>query len=253
MIDIHAHILPGIDDGARDIFDTMEMAQMAVNSGVSAIVATPHCNIPGMFRNFFAEDYIHIYEGAVKVIQDERIPLKLLPGMEVYGTHDLPDLLVDKKIMPINQSRYVLIEFAFDEDPGFVTDLLNRVHAVGAKPIVAHPERYEFVQENPNLVYEWRTLGYYTQINKGSFVGRFGKRARDTAYQLLNHNMVTVIASDAHSPYHRTTVMMDAYEELRNSCTRQQLAVLFHENPARICNNQLLMTQKPLRILENER
>ena len=253
MIDIHAHILPGIDDGARDIFDTMEMARMVVNSGVTAIVATPHCNIPGMFKNFFAEDYIRIYEGAVKVLRDERIPLKLLPGMEVYGTYDLPDLLVSKKIMPINQSRYVLIEFAFDEDPGFVTDLLHRVHAVGARPIVAHPERYEFVQENPNLVYDWRMMGYHTQVNKGSFVGRFGHRAKRAAYQMLNHNLVTVIASDAHGTHRRTTVMMDAYEELRNSCTRQQLETLFYENPSRICNNQLLMMHKPMRIMENER
>ena len=105
MIDIHAHILPGIDDGARDIFDTLEIAQIAVESGVTAIVATPHCNIPGLFNNFFADEYIRIYEGAVRVLKDERIPLELYPGMEVFGTYDLPDLLVSKKIMPINQSR----------------------------------------------------------------------------------------------------------------------------------------------------
>lgn len=246
MIDIHAHILPGIDDGARDIFDTLEMAQMAVESGVKGIVATPHCNIPGMFNNFFADEYIRIYESAVKVLKDEGIPLELYPGMEVFGTYDLPDLLVDKKIMPINQSRYVLIEFAFDEDPDFVTDLLQRVRAVGARPVVAHAERYEFVQENPQLVYEWRKAGYQIQANKGSFLGRFGRTAEKTVYQLLNHNLITVVASDAHSPHRRTTVMMDAYEELKEHCTRQQLNMLFHENPARICNNQPVLVQKPI-------
>lgn len=246
MIDIHAHILPGIDDGAKDIFDTLEMAQLAVESGVQAIVATPHCNIPGMFNNFFADEYIKIFEGAVRVLKDERIPLELYPGMEVFGTYDLPDLLVNKKIMPINQSRYVLIEFSFDEDPAFVSDVLRRVKDVGARPVVAHAERYEFVQDNPQLVYEWRKSGYQIQANKGSFLGRFGSTAEKTVYRLLRHNLITVVASDAHSPRRRTPYMWDAYERVEEFTSRKYAELLFKENPARICRNQLLMAQNPI-------
>ena len=115
MIDIHTHILPGIDDGARDIYDTLEMASMAAGIGVTAIVATPHCNIPGMFDNYFGDAYVQVFMQASKAIRREGIPVQLLPGMEAFATYDLPDLLVDGKIMPLNQSRYVLMEFSFDD------------------------------------------------------------------------------------------------------------------------------------------
>ena len=238
MIDIHAHILPGLDDGARDISDTLEMAELAVSSGVKAIVATPHCNVPGMFRNFFANEYIRIYESAVRVLREEGIPLELYPGMEVFGTYDLPDLLVEKKIMPINQSRYVLIEFGFDEDPDFMTNVLRRVRDVGAKPVVAHVERYEAIQDNPEIIYKWRRSGYQIQVNKGSFMGRFGVKAEKVSYRLLNHDMITVIASDAHGSTRRTPYMMDAYAELSTLYPQEKLRRLFSENPRRICSNR---------------
>ena len=114
MIDIHAHILPGIDDGAEDIYDTLEMARMAVDSGVKAMVATPHCNLPGLFDNYFSDAYVKVFQDSVRALAREKIPLRLYPGMEAFATYNLPDLLVDGKIMPLNQSRYVLVEFYFD-------------------------------------------------------------------------------------------------------------------------------------------
>ena len=117
MIDIHAHILPGIDDGAEDIYDTLEMARMAVDSGVKAMVATPHCNLPGLFDNYFSDAYVKVFQDSVQALAREKIPLRLYPGMEAFATDNLPDLLVDGKIMPLNQSRYVLVEFSFDEYP----------------------------------------------------------------------------------------------------------------------------------------
>lgn len=85
---------------------------------------------------------------------------------------------------------------------------------VRAIPVVAHAERYEFIQDDPEIVYRWRQEGYEIQVNKGSFMGRFGRRAQETAYELLNHNLVSAIASDAHSPLQRTTCMADAYNDL---------------------------------------
>lgn len=249
MIDIHAHILPGIDDGAKEIYDTLAMAELAVESGVRAVVATPHCNLPGMYENFFKDEYIKIFTAAKQAIEDEGIPLELYPGMEVFATDDLPDLLVNKKIMPINQSRYVLIEFHFEEDPDFVMDVLKRVKDVGAKPVIAHAERYEFVQEYPQLVYEMRKEGYVIQANKGSFMGRFGKTAKHTAYELLEHNLINVVASDAHSPHYRTTYLRDAYEELENYLPKQIRDILFRQNPARICANQAVIVQQPVPFL----
>ena len=171
MIDIHAHILPGIDDGAEDTYDTLEMARMAADSGVNRIIATPHCNIPGMYGNYFGREYIDRYESVVRAVRKEKIPIEILPGMEVFSTEDLPELIVNQKIMPLNQSRYILMEFAFDEDPEFAEAILKRVKEVGARPVIAHAERYEFIQDYPQIAYRWFRKGYVIQANKGSFLG----------------------------------------------------------------------------------
>lgn len=163
MIDIHAHILPGIDDGAEDMYDTLEMARMAADSGVDRIIATPHCNIPGMYGNYFGKEYIDRYESVVRAVRKEKIPIEILPGMEVFSTEDLPELIVNHKIMPLNQSRYILMEFAFDEDPEFADSILKRVEEVGARPVIAHAERYEFIQDYPQIAYRWFRKGKENQ------------------------------------------------------------------------------------------
>ena len=210
MIDIHTHILPGMDDGAVDILDTIEMARLAAMSGVTEIVATPHFNIPGLYDNAFGEHYVNTFNQAARAIKEEKIPIRLFPGMEAFSTEDLPRQMADGKVMTINQSHYILMEFAFDEDPDFATRLLGKVREVGAKPVIAHAERYYFVQDDPQIVYQWRKKGYAIQVNKGSFLGRFGESAMETSYRLLRHHLVSVVASDAHSAVERTPFLMDA-------------------------------------------
>lgn len=238
MTDIHTHILPGLDDGAESLYDTLEMAAMAFENGTTRIVATPHCNIPDVYDNYFGERYIHAFETARRAIEKEKIPVELLPGMEVFATEDLPELLTEGKIMPLNQTRNVLIEFDFAEDPRFAERVLRRVREVGARPVIAHAERFEFVQDDPQIVYRWQERGYCVQVNKGSFLGRFGRRAEQTAYRLLNHNVVTAVASDAHSPERRTTCMADAYEVLASEYPRNYLDILFDKNPALLCQGK---------------
>lgn len=246
MIDIHAHILPGIDDGAEDIYETLEMAKMAADSGVTAIVATPHCNIPGMFDNYFGKQYIERYQMAKDAIAKEGIPIKLLPGMEVFATENLPELISSKKIMPLNQSRYILVEFPFHAEPGFAFSILKRMKEIGAIPVVAHAERYHFVQDNPHYCYQWRKRGYAVQVNKGSFEGRFGKTARKTAYRMLSHNMISAVASDAHSYQQRTPYLKDVFEKLSAERSQKYMDVLFRQNPARICGNKPLLKIEPI-------
>ena len=238
MIDIHTHILPGLDDGAADIYDSIEMAALAHEYGTKAIVATPHCNIPGIYGNYFGKEYCRVFKETKEIIQREQPGLLLLAGMEVYTTEDVPELLTDGKIFPINRTRYVLMEFDFAEDPDFADRMLRRVREVRAIPVVAHAERYEFVQDAPEIVWNWKKIGCEIQVNKGSFLGRFGTRARKTAFELLNHNLVTAVASDAHSPVQRTTCMADAYEHLRKEYSREYLDALVHVNPRNICNGR---------------
>lgn len=238
MIDIHSHILPGLDDGAADIYDTLEMISIAADSGVTAMVATPHCNIPGLYDNYFSDEYIETIHRVKEAVKREGIPVQILPGMEVFATPDLPEIIREQKIMSLNQSSYLLVEFPFDADSSYARDILNGIRAMNVRPIIAHMERYEFAQKNPQLVYEWRKKGCLIQVNKGSFLGKFGRRAREAAYQFMDHNLVSAIASDAHGPYQRTPYLHDAYAELSAEYPEEYLKILFEENPRRICENE---------------
>ena len=237
MIDLHTHILPEIDDGAIDLYDSLEMARIAVESGTTAMVVTPHCNIPGMFENHFGEEYIEVFQMLDKALEESAIPLKIYPGMEVFITPDVPELLSKGKLLTINKSRYILVEFAFDEDVSYVQRMLKKIKELGLRPIIAHPERYIFVQEDLQMVYRWRKQGYLIQLNKGSLMGRFGRRAEYAAHSILRHNLVSVIASDAHGVFQRTPYMKDVYEELLEEYPEKYLWVLFEENPRRICED----------------
>lgn len=236
MIDIHTHILPGLDDGAGDIYDSIEMAELAFETGTEVIVATPHCNIPGLYTNYFGKEYCSTYQRTKEILSEEVPGLTLLAGMEVFTTEEVPRLLMEGKIFPINRTRYVLMEFDFGEDPDFAVEILQQVKEIRALPVIAHAERYEFVQDDPSIAYEWKRKGYEIQVNKGSFIGRFGERAQRTAYKLLDHNLITAVASDAHSPVQRTTCMSDAYEYLSKSYPKDYLEALFTDNPRYICN-----------------
>lgn len=248
MIDIHNHILPGIDDGAQDLYDTLEMIRLAAENGTTAIVATPHCNIPHSYKNYFGNAYIENIKKVREAVHAKGLPVKILPGAEVLGTADLPEMLQDGKIMTLNQSRYLLMEFFFDEDPEFVNRLLDEIKELKVIPVIAHAERYKFVQRDPNLVFEWRKKGFPVQINKGSFQGKFGKSAMDTAYMLMNHHLVSVIASDAHSPHVRTPNMKKAHERLSMMYPKSYIDMIFEENPRRICQDQPILGLKAKRI-----
>lgn len=241
MIDIHTHILPGVDDGASDIQDTLEMVRMAADIGVTAMIATPHCNIPGGYRNYLNEEYKERFLRTEEAVRRAKIPVQILPGAEVFATYDLAQLIREGQILTLNGSRYLLIEFDFGEDPAFADDVLEQVADIGICPVIAHAERYEFVQEIPQIVYEWQKKGYVVQVNKGSIMGRFGHRAQLSAKRMLDEYLVSVIASDAHSPKRRTPYLLDAYEELKRTYSKKYLQALFEENPRRICENKRMI------------
>lgn len=250
MIDIHAHILPGIDDGAADIGEALHMARMAADSGVTAIAATPHCNIPGSNGNYAGREYRELFRRVAGAAEQAEIPIQILPGAEVFATWDLPELLRDGKILTLNGSRYLLVEFAFDEDPGFAGDVLDRIGAMNLVPVIAHAERYEFVREIPGILQEWREKRYPIQVNKGSFHGRFGRRARAAAEYMMKERLVSVIASDAHGSYQRTPCMKDTYQMLQENYPEKYLQVIFEENPRRILKNQKLIRCMPKQKLQ---
>ena len=244
MIDIHAHILPGVDDGAGDLYDAVDMVRMAEDCGVTDMIATPHCNVPGQFRNYYGEWFREKMEDLQGALERERIRVRIHPGMEVYATYDLPQLLREGRVLTLCGSRYLLVEFDFQEDPEFADRMLDRLASLRVCPVVAHAERYRFVQDFPELVYEWSLRGYGVQINKGSITGRFGRHAQRTVFRLLEHGLVSAVASDAHSPFRRTPYLLDAFEALAGVVSEEDRDRLFRGDPFRILRGMPLADRK---------
>lgn len=239
MIDLHSHILPGMDDGARDTETALHMAALAVRSGVSAMVVTPHCDGDQVAQVLERLDHLR------RAVEKAGIPLRLYSGMEIFGGYDTAGMLRAGRLLTINGSRYPLIEFDFDTDGDEETQILHSVLQAGYIPLVAHPERYRCIQEDPEQVNLWARMGCRFQINRGSLLGRFGTAAKETAWALTYRGFATVVASDAHSAVRRTPWMGDAWEALEQRISPDAAAWLLQENPRRIINNERLPDLAP--------
>lgn len=241
MIDLHTHILPGVDDGSPDLETSLMMAETAVQSGVSVIAATCHSN-QEEFRNYESEELRQCFEKLRREIEREQIPLYIVRGMELWAAGPLEKNVWAGELIPLNGSRFYLMEVPFDSEPEMIQERLTEFLNMGKVPLLAHPERYYCVQDRPNWLFEWRTLGVVAQMNKGSIFGQFGSRAEKTAEVLLKHQMVTCIASDAHGAECRTTDMRPIWDFLERHYSKDYAALLLKKNPEQILRNRLPIT-----------
>lgn len=248
MIDIHAHIIPGVDDGSQDIGTSILMAETAVESGVSAIIATPHCNLRGTFENHVSDSLLRKMDNFRNEIEKENINLDIAFGMEVFCTGDVPRLLKEKRLLTLNGSRYVLVEFDFGMDASRMDRMLYSILDSGFVPIIAHPERYYDLQGQLELVADWLEEGMGIQINKGSIFGRFGREARGFSRAMLRYGLATCIASDAHGAESRTTDMTDIYDYIMTEYSVLEAERLLTENPMRIFNDKPLLSGSDIQL-----
>ena len=239
MIDLHSHILPELDDGAQSLRESLSMARMAVESGVTAMAATPHCS-HDRTRDVFAA-----WQLLQQALVENEIPLKLFPGMEIFGTGETAQLLSEGKLFTLNGSRYPLIEFSFRSDGAEETRILRSVCKAGFRPVVAHPERYGHIQQDPELINRWYRMGCLLQVNRGSLMGRFGTKAQHMGFELVERGFATVVASDAHSSRVRTPWMEDVRDVLHREISPRCAKVLLQENPRKILKNEDIPPVEP--------
>ena len=238
MIDLHCHILPGVDDGAASEEESCMMARMAAESGVTALAATPHCGVPGQFENFADERLMDRFSALERLLEREHVPLRLYTGMEVFVTEQTPRHLREGRLLTLGGSRYLLVEFGFDEEPDFAERMLGELLEAGVVPVVAHPERYHFVQPQPACLLRWAEMGCALQVNKGSLLGRFGRRAAQAARWCLGEGCVHLLGSDAHSPWRRTPRMEEAWTYTADFDSPEIADFLLRDNPRRILEDQ---------------
>lgn len=245
MIDIHSHILPGIDDGAQTVEDSINMAKLAVEEGITKIIATPH-HQNGKYTNKKQNIIERVSELNV-VLQKENIPLEVLPGQEtrIYG--ELIEDINKGDILPLNQTNYLFIELPSGHIPRYTEQLLFDVQLKGLTPIIVHPERNAGVMENPDKLLNLVKKGALTQVTAGSVVGYFGKKIQKLSMQLIEANLTHFISSDAHNITSRSFHIRESISEI-NKEFGQQAVYYFKENAELLVNGQMIYKQEPSQI-----
>jgi protein-tyrosine phosphatase len=213
MIDIHCHILPGIDDGAQTIEESLMMAKEAVRERIETIIATPH-HKNGVYDNE-KRTILSKVEELNNVLQKEGVPLTVLPGQEtrLYG-EILDDYLTGGGILPLAETSYLFVELPSGHVPRYTERLFYELQTEGLIPIIVHPERNRELIENPDRLYRLVTNGSLTQLTAGSVCGYFGKKIKKFSHQLIEANLIHFIASDAHNVHNRSFKMTEAMDEL---------------------------------------
>ncbi|MHA6250716.1 tyrosine-protein phosphatase [Oceanobacillus sp. CAU 1775] len=245
MIDIHSHILPGIDDGAKTQQDSLDMARAAFEEGITTIVATPH-HRNGQFDNE-GEAVLKWVELLQAFFKDEGIPLKVLPGQETRIHGEMIEELEENIILPINHSKYVFVELPTAHVPRYTSQMLFDIQVAGYIPIIVHPERNQELIEHPSRLYDFVKKGALTQVTAGSLVGNFGKSIQKFSQQLIEANLTHFIASDAHNTSSRGFFMDQAFEHIKKEYG-SDLYYMLLENSELLIANQNINQMEPEHI-----
>lgn len=214
MIDIHNHILPGVDDGPTTIQESVQMAKEAYAQGITKIVASPH-HQNGIYINEREEILLQVTV-LNELIEAHDIPVTVIPGQEVRIYNEMIKDLVGNKIQTINDSKYLLLEFPFDHVPNNTYDTISQLLQKNIIPIITHPERYKKIRENPHILYELISLGATAQLTASSLLGVFGNDVKKFSLELLEHDLVHFVASDAHNTTVRWFDLVEAYDTVED-------------------------------------
>lgn len=228
MIDIHCHILPEIDDGARDLETAIRMCHLAQSNGIKHIVATPHTNTVDNIDHFIKirDERLQLLR---KHIADRGIDLKLYPGAEVFVDDDI-FFANELKRLTINGSRYILIEFNFrNVRIKRIYDYLNEIIDMGLVPIIAHPERYEFFQFDYDAVNSLAKNGVIFQINATSLASLDGLQEFELAYSMAYNGLASFIGTDAHSLSHRATNLSEMMRYFPPDISQYNMQMMVHD------------------------
>jgi len=238
MIDIHCHILPGMDDGPRNLRESLAMARMAVADGIQAVVATPH-TFNGVYCNR-REDILEGVRRLAEALVEHHIPLILLVGADVHFEEDLIDKLETKKVLPLNNGKYLLLELPSQSVPFKANEIFFEIRVKGYYPILTHLERNHYIQQHPEIVGDWAEHGAVIQITAASLTGGFGRRAYECSCRLLENGWVDVLATDAHSLNQRPPVLSRGLKAAQEIIGRDEALKLVSLYPEMILRNMPL-------------
>lgn len=235
MIDIHTHILPGIDDGAANVEDALSMARAASREGITSIIATPH-HANGTYINS-AHD-VRRYVGELnRYLGDCGVPVHIAAGQEIRIHDDMLDAMHRQELLSLADSRYMLLEMPSSRIPKGMADLIHELVIMDLVPVIAHPERNAEVAQHPERLEELIELGACGQVTSHSLLGGFGRRVEQTSWELLKTGCIGLISSDAHHVVRRGFRLGEAYSAVERTMGEQWTAYL-KSNASSVLNNQ---------------
>lgn len=233
MIDFHSHILPGIDDGSKNLEQSIAMVNEAKKVGFTKIISTSH----------YMENYYECNEKdrrqLLKKVQENVQGIELILGNEIYITDNMIELLQNRQASSINGTKYVLFEFPLIATrPMNDKEVIYRLVENGYVPIIAHPERYPFIQENPDYLFELEEMGALFQSNYGSIIGMYGLKAKKTLKILLKNNLVSFFGSDVHRPEQVYNKMPKIIKKLKKIISNEEFEEFTEINPEKVLKNE---------------
>jgi protein-tyrosine phosphatase len=250
MIDIHHHLLWGMDDGAADIETSVAMAKIAAADGISHIVCSPHANGTYVYEPWvIAKKLAELQQR----LRDEQIAIKLGYGCDFHMSYEnIMEAKIDPAKFSINGLGYLLVEVPDYGLPRGLTDIFYQLQLAGLTPILTHPERNPTLQGDPERLAEWLRGGVLVQVTAGSVMGRMGKSAERMSHELLANRWVNFLATDAHNTTSRPPKMRDAFELVANKYGPEYAHLLCISNPlAAFLGKPLQPQPEPLNLYED--
>lgn len=267
MIDLHAHILPRLDDGAEDLEESVEMCRTSYRDGVRTIVATPHI-LPGVYKNnrstilaktrelneVVKKFGVESSEYGVKNPDPRTQPLndptdafKILPGADVHFSPNLLQLCENGEILTVNDDgRYLMVEFDFMSLPYQGEQVLFQLISHGITPVITHPERNFEIARNPNRYYQMVHMGCLGQVTAMSLTGEFGPEVKRVAERLLAHRLIHFIASDTHSLRERPPVLSRAVREAEKKVGGEEAQKMVTDYPRALLEGRRPDVPRPI-------
>jgi protein-tyrosine phosphatase len=226
MVDVHCHILPGLDDGPKTIDVSLEMAESAIADGITHVVATPHSS------GTYCFDYSLVRERRDDLQAKIGSRLILATGCDFHlNPENLDALRADAPRFCINQRGYLLLEFNEYSIPPSMDQTLHEIQLLGLRPIITHPERNAILRVQTERLVKWVRQGCFVQVTAGSLSGVFGPSAQKDAWRWMEDGLVHFVASDAHNTRGRPLKLQAAFDLVRGQCGEEKARGLFVENP----------------------
>ena len=233
MIDLHSHILFETDDGSKTIEESVKMAKEAESAGFTTICCTPHYLEPRYIKT--KEENKQTLERLQKELSDSGINIELVLGNEIFITNNIEELVNNEKVSNLGDSEYILFELPlFQKLPNAIDILRNLPYS---KMILAHPERYEYVQKNPSYLDDFIEMGILLQGNYESILGKYGRGAQKTIKKLLKQGKIDLLSTDAHKPLSTYSRMAEIEKKLRKVIKEDYYKYLTEETPRDILKN----------------